>query len=95
MVVPDIEGGPRHPVMMMDGKMIFTRTQAGLRIAGQVELATLALLVAEVLDDDARVTVADAHDLGPEELVRAAVEAHGPHARARGAVRWNRALVFE
>lgn len=41
VVVPDIEGGPRHPVMMMDGKMVFTRTQAGLRIAGQVELASL------------------------------------------------------
>ncbi|MEC9246741.1 MAG: FAD-binding oxidoreductase, partial [Pseudomonadota bacterium] len=41
VVVPDIEGGPRYPVMMMDGKMIFTRTQAGLRIAGQVELASL------------------------------------------------------
>ena len=33
--------GPRHPVMPSDGKMCATPTQGGLRIAGQVELASL------------------------------------------------------
>ncbi|WP_295805688.1 FAD-binding oxidoreductase [uncultured Nitratireductor sp.] len=39
VVVPEAAGGPRHPIMLMDGKMVFTRTRAGLRVAGQVELA--------------------------------------------------------
>jgi len=33
--------GPRHPIMPSDGKMCATPTQGGLRIAGQVELASL------------------------------------------------------
>ncbi len=35
------DAGPRIPVMPSDGKMVLTRMQAGLRIAGQVELAGL------------------------------------------------------
>ena len=34
-------GGPRHPVMPSDGKMANTPTSAGLRLSGQVELASL------------------------------------------------------
>lgn len=34
-------GGPRHPVMPSDGKMANTPTAAGLRLSGQVELASL------------------------------------------------------
>jgi D-amino-acid dehydrogenase len=35
------ESGPRIPVMPSDGKMANTMTSAGLRVAGQVELASL------------------------------------------------------
>jgi len=34
-------GGPRHPVMPSDGKMANTPTSAGLRLSGQVELASV------------------------------------------------------
>uniref|UniRef100_A0A9E7ZVB7 FAD-dependent oxidoreductase n=1 Tax=Bosea sp. NBC_00436 TaxID=2969620 RepID=A0A9E7ZVB7_9HYPH len=34
-------GGPRHPVMPSDGKMANTPTAAGLRLSGQVELASI------------------------------------------------------
>lgn len=34
-------GGPRHPVMPSDGKMANTPTLAGLRLSGQVELASV------------------------------------------------------
>lgn len=37
----DAGGGPRHPVMPSDGKMANTPTSAGLRLSGQVELASL------------------------------------------------------
>ena len=36
---PDVE--PRTPIMPSDGKMVYTPMQAGLRIAGQVEIAGL------------------------------------------------------
>ncbi|QPC44568.1 FAD-binding oxidoreductase [Kaustia mangrovi] len=39
VVVPDPVHVPRHPIMPMDGKMAITMTRAGLRVAGQVELA--------------------------------------------------------
>lgn len=40
-VVAGDAGGPRHPVMPSDGKMANTPTAAGLRLSGQVELASL------------------------------------------------------
>jgi D-amino-acid dehydrogenase len=39
LVIPDPAYAPRHPIMPSDGKMGVTLTDAGLRIAGQVELA--------------------------------------------------------
>jgi D-amino-acid dehydrogenase len=41
-MILDAETGPRTPVMPSDGKMASTVVRAGLRIAGQVELAGLA-----------------------------------------------------
>jgi D-amino-acid dehydrogenase len=41
-VILNPEVGPRHPVMPADGKMVLTMLHAGLRIAGQVELASVA-----------------------------------------------------
>ena len=40
-LVLDAEAGPRIPIMPSDGKMSITRTNAGLRCAGQVEIAGL------------------------------------------------------
>lgn len=40
-VIPLNAGGPRHPVMPSDGKMANTPTLAGLRLSGQVELASV------------------------------------------------------
>ena len=40
-LVLDAATGPRTPVMPSDGKMSITRTRAGLRCAGQVEIAGL------------------------------------------------------
>lgn len=37
----DPEVGPRHPICYSDGKMVTTMTESGLRVAGQVELASL------------------------------------------------------
>jgi D-amino-acid dehydrogenase len=34
-------GGPQHPIMPSDGKMANTPTSAGLRLSGQVELASI------------------------------------------------------
>ncbi|WP_108659599.1 NAD(P)/FAD-dependent oxidoreductase [Acuticoccus kandeliae] len=42
VVVRDPEYMPRHPVMPGDGKMALTPTAEGLRVAGQVELASVA-----------------------------------------------------
>ena len=41
VVISDPGVAPRYPVMPSDGKMAFAMTPAGLRIAGQVELAGL------------------------------------------------------
>jgi D-amino-acid dehydrogenase len=41
VVIADPEVQPRHPVMPSDGKMACVMTPAGLRLAGQVELAGL------------------------------------------------------
>lgn len=41
-VILDPEGGPSTPLMPSDGKMANSLTRCGLRIAGQVELASLA-----------------------------------------------------
>jgi D-amino-acid dehydrogenase len=41
VVISDPGIAPRYPVMPSDGKMAFAMTPAGLRIAGQVELAGL------------------------------------------------------
>ncbi|TCH97134.1 FAD-dependent oxidoreductase [Roseococcus sp. SYP-B2431] len=40
-VIADPEAGPRTPMMPSDGKMSLTMTEAGLRVAGQVEIAGL------------------------------------------------------
>ncbi|WP_421988925.1 NAD(P)/FAD-dependent oxidoreductase, partial [Roseococcus sp.] len=40
-VIADPEAGPRSPMMPSDGKMSITMTRAGLRVAGQVEIAGL------------------------------------------------------
>jgi len=40
-VVEDGAAGPRHPVMPSDGRMANTPTAAGLRLSGQVELASI------------------------------------------------------
>jgi D-amino-acid dehydrogenase len=40
-LITNPEVGPRHPVMPIDGKMVHTMLRSGLRIAGQVELASL------------------------------------------------------
>ena len=42
VVVADPEYVPLHPIMPSDGMMALTMTRAGLRVAGQVELAGLA-----------------------------------------------------
>jgi D-amino-acid dehydrogenase len=42
VVIADPGVAPRYPVMPSDGKMACVMTQAGLRLAGQVELAGLA-----------------------------------------------------
>lgn len=53
-------GGPRHPVMPSDGKMANTPTLAGLRLSGQVELASVDTLPnwsrVDILIDHARRT---------------------------------------
>jgi D-amino-acid dehydrogenase len=41
VVISAPEAAPRHPIMPSDGKMANTLTNHGLRIAGQVELASL------------------------------------------------------
>lgn len=41
IVLSDPDYAPRHPIMPSDGKMALTTTRAGLRVAGQVELASL------------------------------------------------------
>ncbi|MFC4166197.1 NAD(P)/FAD-dependent oxidoreductase [Teichococcus aestuarii] len=40
-VIANPETGPRIPLMPSDGKMAITMTRAGLRVAGQVEIAAL------------------------------------------------------
>jgi D-amino-acid dehydrogenase len=40
-VLDGIQAGPRIPLMPSDGKMAITQTRAGLRVAGQVEIAGL------------------------------------------------------
>lgn len=40
-VVSLMAGGPKHPVMPSDGKMANTPTRQGLRLSGQVELASI------------------------------------------------------
>lgn len=40
-VIASSEGGPLHPVMPSDGKMANTPTSQGLRLSGQVELASV------------------------------------------------------
>ncbi|MER9469348.1 FAD-binding oxidoreductase [Mesorhizobium sp. M0482] len=40
-VISTTEGGPNHPVMPSDGKMANTPTRFGLRLSGQVELASI------------------------------------------------------
>lgn len=42
IVLPEITGRPRTALMPFDGKMAVTPTAAGLRIAGQVELASIS-----------------------------------------------------
>ena len=58
VVISDPGVAPRYPVMPSDGKMAFAMTPAGLRIAGQVELAGLEAAPnwkrAEVLREFAR-----------------------------------------
>jgi D-amino-acid dehydrogenase len=41
VIIADPESYPRHPIMPSDGKMVNTMTSGGLRIAGQVEIASL------------------------------------------------------
>jgi D-amino-acid dehydrogenase len=56
-VISNPEVYPRHPIMPSDGKMVNTMTRAGLRIAGQVEIAGLEAAPnwkrAEILRDHA------------------------------------------
>lgn len=40
-VIPLNSGGPRHPIMPSDGRMANTPTLTGLRLSGQVELASV------------------------------------------------------
>lgn len=40
-VITSPKGGPRHPVMPSDGRMANTPTSQGLRLSGQVELASV------------------------------------------------------
>ncbi|TWF58795.1 NAD(P)/FAD-dependent oxidoreductase [Neorhizobium alkalisoli] len=42
IVLPEVQDRPRTALMPFDGKMAVTPTAAGLRIAGQVELASIA-----------------------------------------------------
>jgi D-amino-acid dehydrogenase len=75
VVIGDPGVAPRYPVMPSDGKMAFAMTPAGLRIAGQVELAGLEAAPnwkrAEVLLAFARkVYPSVAKDLPPERVKR-------------------------